>query len=470
MGFESVNPLRYAFVKNLMEVILNQRLTADGLMLLKKAVTGLVHKSHASIPIGVVELNHLGLVYANIGPRGSTGFLPEGASAISELASLLHRQSERYRRGTDFASLRLELANRIIALFGAKEEALSAPDVARIQDDIATWFAGTAVRRIHYVPCTIIPYEANQFTVGPIRFIHEKKFLEERPKSNAACDLAYETVLKALQERHACWVATVTVENAEEKRSLELADLSVDIALSGLHLVLPQDVSQRMSRINGRTWPAWSSLLFTTSDQNTHSGISNSQPGLTMHPESFNLLINGHQLILDSVGRRISSFLNLNTPFNGLERSWCDAAYWLHEALSEPLDTIALAKFETAIEILLCAGSSQMSEARIRTAFSAFLGLKKDDVLSPDSQVTVKDFSKSIVKARSRVLHGTWSTLTNEMSVSRKDVTALTLHFVRAFTSHLDLYLNTNPANADKVEAFLDWIAEQRARGKGLNI
>ena len=46
--------------------------------------------------------------------------------------------------------------------------------------------------------------------------------------------------------------------------------------------------------------------------------------------------------------------------------------YWLHQALAESIDTIAIAKLETALEVLLRAESSRGSEQRMLEILSAF--------------------------------------------------------------------------------------------------
>ena len=71
-----------------------------------------------------------------------------------------------------------------------------------------------------------------------------------------------------------------------------------------------------------------------------------------------------------------------------LERAWCDAAYWLREALAEPMDSIAMAKLETALEVLLRSESSKGSTRRLLTILRYFFGLKPDDPILNGSAVT----------------------------------------------------------------------------------
>jgi hypothetical protein len=422
---------------------------------LKKAVAGLCYRPFKETTIGANELRDLGLVYAHLNADGCTGFDPDGASAVSMLASDIYKREECYKRGAEFGKFRVSLANFILPLLGVEAKNLSINDLARIKTKLSVWFQAESFRRTHYIPCTIIPYEANSFSVGPVSFVHASVFWQERPNPNYFSDDQYKEFLRALEERHGCWIAVVDVVGAEENRSSELANLATDLALCALHLVMPQDVSQRMARINGRTWPAWSCSLFCK-NQSPSFKFNNAQPGRTMLPEGFGYLITAQQLILDSIGCRISSFLDLNNPMDKLEKSWCDAAYWFHEALAEPMDTIAIAKLETIIEVLLMSESSKGSKIRIKNAFLAFLGLKESDSLS--NGMTVNSYSEMVVTARSRVLHGTWSTLNNEMPVSREDISLLAFLCIRAFTLNLDLYLKELPKKGDNVKEFLEWV------------
>jgi hypothetical protein len=86
-------------------------------------------------------------------------------------------------------------------------------------------------------------------------------------------------------------------------------------------------------------------------------------------------------------------------------------AYWFHEALAEPIDSIAIAKLETALEVLLRSESSKGSTSRVLTILYCFFGLQPDDPVAPNASLTAKQFAANLVRDRSRILHGTWSTL-----------------------------------------------------------
>ncbi|MBV8521762.1 MAG: hypothetical protein JOY71_06485 [Acetobacteraceae bacterium] len=87
---------------------------------------------------------------------------------------------------------------------------------------------------------------------------------------------------------------------------------------------------------------------------------------------------------LESVGRRVGAYVRGNAKLEKIEQAWCDAAYWVHEGLAEPLDTIAVAKLETAIEALHEAGSGSQSKQRRCQAMEVFYGRKETDLLNTD--------------------------------------------------------------------------------------
>jgi hypothetical protein len=129
------------------------------------------------------------------------------------------------------------------------------------------------------------------------------------------------------------------------------------------------------------------------------------------------------------------------------------------------LDSIAVTKLETAIEVLLHAENSSGSEKRIIAAMETFYGLKPDDPVTPFSEITAKAFAKGFVRDRSRVLHGTWSTLNVRLAGSRDSLENLAMTLVRATVQELDLYLES-PSPSDETEAFLDWTKARRRQAK----
>ena len=127
------------------------------------------------------------------------------------------------------------------------------------------------------------------------------------------------------------------------------------------------------------------------------------------------------------------------------------------------MDSIAVTKLETAIEVLLRAENRKGSERRIISAMDTFYALKPEDPITPNSSVTTKAFARRFVDDRSRVLHGTVSTLNVRMADSRDSLENLVTTLVRATVQELDLYLQS-PSPSDETEAFLDWIKTRRRK------
>lgn len=165
--------------------------------------------------------------------------------------------------------------------------------------------------------------------------------------------------------------------------------------------------------------------------------------------------------VTTAVGNVVRSFTSGSYRLPNLERAWCDAAYWLHEALAEPIDSIAIAKLETALEVLLRSESSKGSTGRVLTILQCFFGLQPEDPVAPNSALSAKQFAANLVRDRSRILHGTWSTLNARLGRSRTGMEGFTTTVLRRAVIELEAYSH-EAAPADDIDALLEWL-EQRA-------
>jgi hypothetical protein len=170
------------------------------------------------------------------------------------------------------------------------------------------------------------------------------------------------------------------------------------------------------------------------------------------------------------MGRRLNGFLDDSSAVPDLDEAWCNAAYWYHEALAETLDTVAVAKLETAIEVLFRAESMSGSKRRLQDSFDVFFGLSPKDKVAPASTVTVEQFVEAITTARSRVLHGTWPTLQFDLpankssqTVSYGEVEKLTRTLLLCSSVQLDAYIDTGAA-IDTTDAFFSWMKSEREK------
>ncbi len=305
-----------------------------------------------------------------------------------------------------------------------------------------------------------MPEPGSAFSIGPVRFLHAADFdYTEFGVAQEGSETYFGNLFASMQERAASWIAVVPVDRCEPERSGEVADLTVDVALAALQLAIPLELSARASRITARTLPPYKGSVVVTSDTISPQ-VTNMQPGRGLGKDAFDAIVTAAGPLFSSAGTRISSYLTGSGPLPELGLAWCDAAYWFHEAIAEPLDTVAVAKLETSIENLFGAGNLKESTARLLQAIKGIFGLKGSDAISPGSAVKVKDFAVSIVTARSRILHGTWSTLSDELPLGRGEVAALAMTMLTVYTLMLDEYAK-NPAAVDAAEPFLNFIEAQ---------
>ena len=282
-------------------------------------------------------------------------------------------------------------------------------------------------------------------------------------EERALDEINYAALLQTMNERQATWVAEVEIDGCEETKASETANLAVDIALVGIQLVIPRSYSRNMARITARTSPPFVGSVYRIGSR-TYSSRHWQPPGHGLSGGVFDETMAKEVEMVQSVGRRVDVYIRGGSKLPKLEQAWCDAAYWFHEGLAEPLDSIAVAKLETTIEVLLGAESAAKSEKRLCDALHAFHGVNQDDPIATDPSISVKQYVKRIVGPRSRFLHGTWSTLGENAEQTRADAEALSWGLLRLSSLALDRY-NTSNAPRDTATAFLDWINAEREAG-----
>jgi hypothetical protein len=427
------------------------------LALLQHVVKNLHLETWKQGPITQSQLQALQLVRGKMGPAGIAGVRVEAAEALSLLADAIF-SGPPYQRGTSFEAVLNKLTDILITNYMDKANTtLEAKDVAFVEHKIAEWFQEQIAVYEFYIPCFISPWDAAPFWVGPVQFRHIREFAPAaQAETDVMFDLTFGPVFELMARSAANWMATVKVEGSTKERAQEIANLAVDIALAALQLCIPEDGAQHMARMTGRSMPVFSQAV-SRSDGQLSTGTTNSEPGRAFGPGFLDQRLAQAKPVLDSIGSRVAAFICGNGRLSELEQAWPDAAYWFHEGLAEPLDTIAVPKLETAIEILLRSESTKGSKARVVKAIQAFYGKKPHDFINPDSQTTVEQFAQGFVRDRSRILHGTWSTLTHSLRASRPSLTTLVRTLLAMYSLELDHYA-TSPSPSDEVEAFLNFV------------
>ena len=403
--------------------------------------------------------------YAVFRSAGTLSLTSKGFLAISHLSRSLQLNRPALRRGCKFESLRKVVADRVIRLFESRLEEGPNPsrqDLVQLKRTVGYWFAKRSANRTHIVPCAVIPGPARSFDVGPVRFMHAADFdaADLGVKGHAGFEAAWATIERQLQEQAASWVAVVEVTDCERARGEEIADAVVDIALGALQAILGAHDARFMSRTTARANPPYRGSVAVSSNE-INAGLRNMEAGRLLLPETLLSIIGSAEELMRSFGRRISAFLSIGSDLQALEQAWCDGTYWFHEGLAEPLDTVAVAKLETAMENLLAAGSTVGSRERIRTALRLMVSGESDE----DAEREQVEFARRVVEARSKVLHGTRSTTRDDPGVDRRPVEVVVQRMLATYSLLLDSYSNEDAGqDKDNVRSFLGWIERGRAK------
>jgi hypothetical protein len=93
-----------------------------------------------------------------------------------------------------------------------------------------------------------------------------------------------------------------------------------------------------------------------------------------------------------------------------------------------------------------------------------------DDPLTNGATTTAKQFARSVVRDRSRILHGTWSTLNSRLAFNRNGLENFVITVIRRAALELEIYaLTASPE--DNIDDFLAWVKRREAaRDKGLDL
>ncbi len=382
-----------------------------------------------------------------------------GGKAFDALCERLAESSPAMARGAVFADVRTELFSVLRELQGREPASVNADDAKALHARFEAWFAERAAARRVLVPCVISPWAAQRFVVGPVTFV----FADEAAQSDIYPQpddvigrMEFDKLLGLMKTNKADWLARVSVDGCDRKRSEEIGDLAVDLALTALQLVIPLAFGSRtMGRLDARRG-AIERRTLSEAHGYYNADWSRMDAGTSIGTGTLAEFLRQSASVIVAVGRLVSAFASGQYRLPILERAWCDAAYWLHEALAEPIDAIAIAKLETALEVLLRSENSAGSLRRVKSLLAAFYGLGPDDPIVPEAETTAKQFAKRFVGERSQVLHGTWSTLNSRLAMSRSGLEEFVMAVIRRAAVELEAY--SAEVLPDSVDSFLDWV------------
>ena len=373
-------------------------------------------------------------------------------------------------RGIAFRRIRQELFRMMKNYVGTDPASLQPNLVADLQNELKEWFDHEAEPREVFLPCAISPWPAPPFSIGPVRFT----FIDDVRRADfyvSANTLVREhdfgKMLERMHRDRGSWLAQVKVEGCDRARGEEIGALAIDLALVMLQLALPTSWNTRnISRLDARRGGADSQTFSRTAT--TQSGSHSSHDaGVTIGDGTMQKILHDFSKLANAVGICVMAFASGRFQLPILQRSFCDAAYWFHEALAEKIDSIAIVKLETSLEVLLRSQSSKGSQARIRSVLEAFYGLASKDPVVPGSTQTADGFAKAVVSDRSQFLHGTLSTLQPHIGIDREGLEEFVQAVVRRAVIELADYSNVATAS-DRLEDFLDWVRDSNTKAAAI--
>jgi hypothetical protein len=393
-----------------------------------------------------------------------TTIRPAGHDAFNQLSECLVAHFPTMERGTNFANLQSELFNKLEAYVGRAPACIESADAQALLDHLNEWFKDYASLRKVFVPCVLTPWAAPRFDIGPVTFLYideitKSEFYPAGPTPDVLAKHSFDALLELMRETHANWLARVAVEGCEQQRAEEIGELGVDLAIVALQLAAPHLDTRSMCRLDSRRGSAQKHVISEANGHHNRSW-SRKEPGMSIGTGTLADILEKTQPLVTAVGNVVRSFTSGTYRLPICERAWCDAAYWLHEALAEPIDSIAVAKLETALEVLLRSESSKGSTARVLAILQCFFSLQPEDPIALGSPLTAKQFAADLVRDRSRILHGTWSTLNARLGRSRAGMESFVITVIRRAVLELETYSH-EPAPTDDIDAFLMWL-EQR--------
>jgi hypothetical protein len=386
--------------------------------------------------------------------------------ALDNLVVSLIARSPGMGRGSAFKTVHRELLDTITNYLGQSEDSLDAAVMAAIHSNLKEWFRERSKPHQVFIPCAISPWMAPRFSIGPVNFVCRTDVTRSEfyPADRDHPRQAFDDILLTMEKTRVHWLACVSVEDCDRERGEETAAVAADLALTGLQLILPLFYDTReMSRLDTRRGEADRHSI-SLSNGTYHLRSTVRDPGLVIGAGTLaDALVRSTQWV-HAIGSCVTSFATGRFRFPNLELAWCDAAYWLHEALAEVSDAIAYAKLETALEVLARAENTSGSQTRIELILNAFYGLNPMDKLTPESKTTAKQFAKEIVQDRSRILHGTSSTLQPSTGINRERMEKFTIEVIRRVALELEEYATTT-APKDDIGSLLLWVRSKRATG-----
>jgi hypothetical protein len=390
--------------------------------------------------------------------RQGYGLKREARTDIFRLAKSFFEASAGFKRAVTYHEFCSYLTGKIVQEnFAKKPDEIGNTELEKLKSDMNEWVVQEKTPRQVFIPCIINEYLAASFSVGPITFDFIDNF---KPPSCTPDFDPFPDIVSRMRNETALWMTTVSLPGCSDTHGYELANLCVDLALTGLQLVIPVGWSRNMCRMDSKRI-ANTEILSSYANGEVALRRSTKNAGFFLGTGSMEDFIAKSPRMLPSTGNRIQTYLNGNSLVPKLELAWCDAAYWFHEGLAEPIDSIATCKLETALEVLLRGTNRKTVSDLLKRAIRFAFEIKEDEHIFSNPIVIAEDFIEDTVEIRSRILHGTLSTLDTETSEIRFQLEKFVGIILQVYTLELDNYI-LQPNPKDGLKSFFEWSEKQR--------
>lgn len=367
-------------------------------------------------------------IYKHLDGMYAYGFLSEATEEIHKTAIHIRRETPTLRKNCNINWLCEKIATWILKKYATTpENTITANTPKELISDLIEDLERITHSKTHFIPCNILEGISDDFHIGPVTFVHKtSKTLKNNKNIKSE---SFKKFLKHLKKNNTHWVAIVPTQPTEAAHSITLANTAVDLAISSLQLCIHHLNCQHMGRTMRGLRPTTSNQLFTTGEEETPSYFDG-HPFYSYRLYSHDLVetLESNREILEPAGYLIKKFLEGSE--DRVVQGCIDSLYWYHEAICENIDTIAIAKHEISAEILYPEGNPRGSQRRITEAIFSQLNLnqaQKDEYASE-----LNNHIKKIITARSKILHGTASTLANDLELSRETAAQLSRFLLRS--------------------------------------
>jgi hypothetical protein len=428
--------------------------------LLRQVVGNIAQAPYGLGPINGEAFHASGLARARGYVGGWVGVQRAGAEALTDLTRALFEDEPRYMRGTTYQDFSNELFTVLLENHtGANPKIIGNAELIALKARLADWFAEGVSDHTLYVPCAITFQPAPPFHVGPVAFTRIEDFNFGPFDDHHIAQEEMVRVREKMDRQHAFWMVTLPVLGARGMQVYDLGDLTVDVALAVLQLAIPLDHSRYMARLCDLRGPRIRTDLSSCGAHFSASNRSSEEPGVGLAHGMLHHHLGHAATLVAAGGRHVNALATGVFELPRLQQSWCDAAYWFRQGVRDKLDSIAVTKLETAVEVLVAANNTGGNRDRQIDLIRAYYSRERDEYINPDSEITVAKFVNDLIRDRSRLLHGNWSTLASPMTVSRGQLENFARTVLATAAVQLSLYIDAD--GRDDISEFIAWSARR---------